>query len=83
MVSFGHHGGYGGTDMIEIPSQDEMDDETFLKHVTKRHPEITEGRNVAAYPNRAKGWISPYRALHRRMHHPPVPHDYDHYHEEA
>lgn len=67
--------------VVEVPHPDDMDDEIFLKHLDKRHPEITHGRMLHVQPNKAKGWINPYRAYHKRMHESPEPADYDHKHE--
>lgn len=69
-------------DMVEVPHPDDMDDETFLKHLEHRHAAecLFETTPVA---RRAMGaWMSTYRAFHARLHKIAGPGQHDHEHED-
>lgn len=75
---------HSSDDVVEVPDADDMDDETFLLHLEKRH-----GTEVhlpvpaeSAMKNRAvEAWIGSYRSFHDRLHSLAVPGQYDHEHE--
>lgn len=52
--------------MMLVPSIDDMDDGTFLKHMDDGH--VVANGPLATHPGRSQGWIGPYRALHERAH---------------
>lgn len=54
---------------VEVPDADDMDDETFLKHIEKRHAadmKIEAGTSISRHAVNA--WIGSYRAYHERLH---------------
>ncbi len=68
-------------EQVEVPPASEMDDDTFLKHLEKRHAKECR---IEGYVSRhsVPAWISTYRAFHDRLHQIEIPGQYDHYHEE-
>lgn len=68
-------------ELVEVPDADDMDDETFLKHLETRH--ATECR-IEGYISRhsVESWIDTYRAFHDRLHKIATPDQYLHIHEE-
>ncbi len=66
---------------IIVPSAGEMDNETFLKHLEKRHADQCK---IEGYISRhaVDAWIGVYRAFHDRLHMLEHPGQHDHEHEE-
>lgn len=67
-------------EVVEVPDADDMDDETFLKHIDKRHSQDT-GTEVALHklPHIQSAWVGAYRAFHE-FKHKEAPDRYDHEH---
>lgn len=54
---------------VEVPSADEMDDETFLMHLDKRHSGDTGVEPVLhKLPHIQQAWVGSYRAFHEYLH---------------
>lgn len=67
--------------MITVPSTDDMNDDTFLKHLDKRHRADTGVSGyLAKHPAKAEVWISAYRAFHKRLHAITMDGTFDHEH---
>lgn len=66
-------------ELVEVPHPDDMDDETFLKHIEARH--ATECR-IEGYISRhaVEAWIDTYRVFHDRLHKIETPGQYSHVH---
>jgi hypothetical protein len=65
--------------MVIVPNADDMDDETFLKHLDKRHTENCSTEvALHKHPHIQQAWVGPYRAYHRYLH---TINEYDHEHE--
>lgn len=63
---------------VEVPDADDMDDETFLKHLDKRHSEDTKTETALhKHPHIQQAWVGPYRSFHEYLH---ANNDYDHEH---
>lgn len=66
--------------MVEVPDADDMDDETFLKHLDKRHAEDTGvEKQLHSHPHIQQAWVGPYRSFHEYVHRT-NPDGYDHEH---
>lgn len=66
-------------DIVEVPDADDMDDETFLKHLDKRHSQDTgTERALHKYPHIQEAWVGPYRAFHEYLHRTQGGHDHEH-----
>ena len=60
-----------------------VDDETFLKHMDKRHKMDTHADlPLVLFPNRVSAWVKLYRTWHEKLHDESRPHRYEHMHEE-
>lgn len=69
-------------EVVCVPLAEDMDDETFIKHLELRHPKDVH-LEVSTMSRRAmSAWIGTYRAFHDRLHSIAAPGQYDHYHEE-
>lgn len=56
-------------DFVWVPDPDEMDDETFLKHLDKRHGEDTGVEHALhKFPHIQQAWVKQYRAFHEYLH---------------
>ena len=68
-------------DVVEVPSANEMDNDTFIKHLETRHKSDT---GVEGYMTRhnIEIWIGMHRTFHERCHRLATPGQYDHIHEE-
>jgi hypothetical protein len=66
-------------DMVEVPAAEDMDDETFIKHLEKRHADECHIEAPIKHRNGA-GWIGVYRAFHDRLHQIATPGQHDHEH---
>jgi hypothetical protein len=66
---------------VVVPLAEYMDDETFIKHLEKRHAQDT---GVEGYMTRHNVtiWVGMYRTFHERCHRVAHPGQYDHIHEE-
>ena len=68
---------------ITVPSVHDMEDETFIKHLKKRHPEVARtGMTFVAEPEgeeRRMREPSAWRGMHQANHRM-YPHRYDHEH---
>lgn len=67
-------------EIITVPSIDDMDNETFLKHMDARHAADVIDGPLSAHPDRADEWVAPYRAFHERLHELALPGQYGHEH---
>jgi hypothetical protein len=67
---------------VEVPNQDEMDDDTFISHLELRHAAECKFENKKVRRMAVSAWIGPYRAFHDRLHRLATPGQYDHTHEE-
>lgn len=67
-------------DIVEVPDADEMDNETFLKHLEHRHANECKVEGFISR-NAVEAWIGPYRVFHDRLHRIAVPGQHDHEHE--
>lgn len=67
--------------VVEVPPADDMDDETFMLHLEKRHREECK---IETYLSRhsVSVWLPNYRAFHDRLHKIATPGQHDHEHEE-
>lgn len=68
-------------EVVEVPHADDMDDDTFLKHLEHRHASECKIEGFIAR-NAVSAWIGSYRAFHDRLHDLAAPGQYDHIHEE-
>lgn len=69
------------SEQVQVPPADDMDDDTFLKHLEKRHASECKIEGYIAR-HAVDAWIGTYRAFHRRLHQIEVPGQHDHIHEE-
>ena len=53
---------------VLVPDADDMDDETFLKHLDKRHPETGVEKSLVKSVHARSAWVPMYRAWHARQH---------------
>lgn len=65
--------------LVTVPDAIHMDDETFIKHIVKRHAAEIDG-GVAKHPHIVAAWVDPYRAYHDTCHRLAMPGQYDHEH---
>ena len=72
---------YDPEEQVEVPDADDMDDETFLKHLDKRHAHET-GVEHALHKSAhiASAWVGSYRAFHDFKHRTNPEEHYDHVH---
>ena len=70
------------SDAVTVPSAEDMDNLTFLKHMDARHSnEVRNGPLATAKSDPTDdGWVGPYRAFHERCHDIAVPGQYNHEH---
>lgn len=66
--------------VVEVPDADDMDDDTFLKHIEKRHAKECKVEGYIAR-RAVSAWINTYRVFHERLHRIAIPGQYDHEHE--
>lgn len=71
-----------GEDPVIVPAAEEMDDETFLLHLEKRHAEECRFEKTPVARHAVKVWLPVYRAFHKRLHSLATPGQYDHEHED-
>jgi hypothetical protein len=66
--------------VVSVPDAEQMDDETFLNHIEKRHAKECK---VEGYIKRhaVSAWIGVWRAYHERLHMIATPGQHDHVHE--
>ena len=69
-------------ELVTVPHPEDMDDETFLKHIDKRHRQDTkhDGQNVLFPQSTWTAWVPLYRTWHERLHAISIPGQYDHEH---
>lgn len=67
-------------EVISVPSADDMDNETFLRHMDARHAHEVLNGPLSVDPSPVDAWVSPYRAFHDNLHAIAVPGQYDHEH---
>lgn len=54
---------------VQVPDADDMDDETFLRHLDKRHKKDTRVEKALHKSlHIQQAWIGPYRAFHHYLH---------------
>lgn len=64
---------------VEVPMTEELDDDTFLRHLELRHS--AECGVEESLPRLAvEAWVGTYRAFHERLHRIAVPGQHDHVH---
>lgn len=68
-------------EVVEVPMAHDMDDETFLLHLEKRHRAECQIETVLRR-DALHAWVPTYRAFHERLHKLEVPGQHDHSHEE-
>ena len=66
--------------IITVPHTDDMDDETFIRHIEKRHAKQCKVEGYIAR-HAIIAWIKVYRAFHRRLHDIERPGQHDHRHD--
>lgn len=72
---------YDPDEQVEVPDADDMDDETFLKHLDKRHAHETSVETQLHKSVHAReAWVGAYRAFHERQHNVNPEEHYDHVH---
>jgi hypothetical protein len=55
--------------VVIVPDAELMDDETFLKHLDKRHADDTGVERVLhKSPHIQQSWVGAYRAFHEHLH---------------
>lgn len=70
-----------GSTQVEVPDIDDMDDETFLRHLDKRHAHETSVETQLHKSVHAReAWVGAYRAFHERQHEANPDEHYDHVH---
>jgi hypothetical protein len=69
-------------EVVCVPLAEDMDDETFIKHLELRHPKDVKMEGTSISRRAMSSWIGAYRAFHDRLHQIATPGQYDHYHEE-
>lgn len=72
----------GHVDQVGVPLAEDMDDETFLKHLEHRHADECKFEVTPVARRAMEAWIPTYRAFHDRLHQIETPGQYDHVHEE-
>lgn len=71
-----------GEDPVIVPAEHDMDDETFLLHLEKRHAEECRFESTPVHRHAVEAWLPVFRAFHARLHNLATPGQYDHEHEE-
>ena len=71
-----------GWEPVEVPSADDMEDETFLKHLEKRHAGEVLFEKTPVSRGAINKWLPSYRVFHQRLHDLATPGQHDHEHEE-
>lgn len=66
--------------VVQVPHIHNMDDDTFLKHLEKRHAGDTDVEEFVRV-NIVSAWVKNYRAFHDRLHELATPEQYDHEHD--
>jgi hypothetical protein len=69
-------------EIVTVPHAEDMDDDTFLRHLDKRHRQDTkhDGEKVLFPPSTRHAWVPLYRTWHERLHEIALPGQYDHEH---
>lgn len=68
-------------EVVSVPKIEEMDDETFLKHLELRHAEEYKIQGEM-HRHAIDKWVNMYRIFHERLHRIAMPGQHDHEHEE-
>lgn len=66
---------------VVVPDAGDMDDETFIMHLEKRHARDCGFENSPISRRAMEAWLPVYRAFHERLHRLAVPGQYDHEHD--
>lgn len=68
-------------EVVLVPAIEDMDDDTFLKHLELRHAAECkiEGK---MHRHSMYAWVTLYRTFHARLHTLAVPGQYDHEHDD-
>lgn len=69
-------------DVVEVPAAEDMEDETFIRHIEARHSHEVKMEGGTMSRHAITAWIGSYRAFHGRLHKIAAPGQYDHEHEE-
>lgn len=69
-------------EQIEVPIVQQMDDETFIKHLEKRHADECKFEDTPIARQAVDAWLGSYEAFHDRLHQIAAPGQYDHVHVE-
>lgn len=67
---------------VYVPDAVDMDDETFIKHLEKRHADECKFETTPVSRRALSAWVNTYRAFHDRLHQIETPGQYNHTHEE-
>ena len=67
--------------IVEVPDSYDMDDETFIRHLEKRHAGEAKFERTPVARHAVDAWIGAYRAFHDRLHALSTPGQHDHVHE--
>ena len=83
MARRSHSAGQSPSDeRVIVPPIEEMDDETFLRHIDARHAHETKTeRALHKFPHIAAAWVNGYRAYHSYLHRVKGDDAYDHEHD--
>jgi hypothetical protein len=65
---------------VEVPLAEQMDNETFIKHLEYRHAQDCGFEQAIVSRDGMVAWIGAYRAFHDRLHTLAIPGQYDHVH---
>jgi len=72
---------YSEDERVIVPDADDMEDETFLKHLDKRHAHETGTEHALhQFPHIQAAWVGTYRAFHDYQHRINGEDAYDHEH---
>lgn len=69
-------------EVVSVPLAEDMDNETFLRHLELRHPKDCGFENASVSRDALTAWVGGYRAFHDRLHKIAAPGQYDHVHED-
>lgn len=72
---------YEADEQVQVPDADDMDDQTFLQHLDKRHThETSVEQQLHKSVHAREAWVGAYRAFHERQHSIKGEEAYDHIH---
>ena len=71
-----------GWEPVVVPPAADMEDDTFLKHLEKRHADECRFEDTPVARHAVEAWLPSYRAFHERLHDISTPGQHDHEHED-